>query len=320
MKIDRLLATTILLLNRRRISAGELAERFEVSTKTVYRDIETLNRAGIPIVSRQGISGGFELMERYTIGRQMLNAGEIEAIRSAVEGAATALDDRTFADLTEKVQALLGGESGRESTGPGVVFDFNSWSLNGPIRDRIERLRRAARECLCVEVRYLNMNGAESRRTLEPEVLLMKGGVWYLYAYCLLRSEFRLFRLSRMLEFRETGRPFVRREAPPLDTREWKDDWDAAPRIEVSLLFRPCVRLRVADEFDASRIRELEDGSVRIAGGYAADEWFYGMLLSYGDSVLVESPPEAAAELAERASRIVARYADAAPDIEKALR
>ncbi|NGZ76397.1 helix-turn-helix transcriptional regulator [Saccharibacillus alkalitolerans] len=308
MKIDRLLAITILLLNRRRISAGELAERFEVSTKTVYRDIETLSRAGIPIVSHQGASGGFELMERYTIGRQMLTPGEIEALRSAVKGAATALDDRTFSDLTEKVQALL-GSAGDGASGPGVVFDFNPWSRSVSVQGRIDRLRKAARESLRVEVRYLDMNGRESRRTLEPAMLLMKGGVWYLQAYCLLRGEFRLFRLSRMLELKETGEPFIPKPAPPLEAYEWKDDWDPAPRIEVSLRFRPEVRLRVTDEFDPSRIAELADGSVRVGGSFAADDWFYGMLLSYGDRVIVESPGEIAAELVRRARSIVESYA-----------
>ncbi|GGN94365.1 helix-turn-helix transcriptional regulator [Saccharibacillus kuerlensis] len=306
MKIDRLLAMTILLLNRKRISAAELAEKFEVSTKTVYRDIETLCRAGIPIVSHQGVSGGFEVMERYTIGRQMLSSGEIAALRTAVKGAATVLDDRTFTDLTDKVQALLG--SGGEASGPGVVFDFNPWGRSESVRGRVERLRSAVRESLRVEVRYLNMNGSESRRILEPSMLLMKGGIWYLQAYCLLREEFRIFRLSRMLELCETGEPFLPKPAPPLDTYEWSDDWDPAPRIEMSLRFQPEVRLRVTDEFDTALTEELADGSIRVKGLFAADDWFYGRMLSYGTGVIVESPREVAQEVVRRALGIVEAY------------
>lgn len=314
MKIDRLLAMTILLLNRKRISAAELAERFEVSTKTVYRDIETLSRAGIPIVSHQGMNGGFELMERYTIGRQMLSPGEIEALRTAVKGAATAMGDRTFDELTEKVQALLGGGNGAggEAAGPGVVFDFNPWNCGPSMRHRIELLRSAAKEALRVEVRYLNMNGRESRRVLEPAMLLLKGGTWYLQAYCLLRGEFRIFRLTRMLELKETGEPFLPKPAPPIDSYDWNDDWDRKPALEVSLQFRPAVRLRVIDQFEPSRVTELADGSVRIGGLFVADEWFYGMLLSYGDQVCVESPREVSEELLRRARQIVEAYAERA--------
>ncbi|OWR31871.1 DNA-binding transcriptional regulator [Saccharibacillus sp. O23] len=313
MKIDRLLAMTILLLNRRRISAAELAERFEVSTKTVYRDIETLCRAGIPIVSHQGMNGGFELMERYTIGRQMLSPGEIEALRTAVKGAATAMGDRTFDELTEKVQALLGGNgTGGEAAGPGVVFDFNPWNCGPSMRHRIELLRSAAKESLRVEVRYLNMNGGESRRTLEPAMLLLKGGTWYLQAYCLLRGEFRIFRLTRMLELRETGEPFLPKPAPPIESYDWKDDWDRRTPLDVSLHFRPAVRLRVIDQFEPSRLTESADGSVRVGGLFVADEWFYGMLLSYGDQVRVESPREVAEELLRRARQIVEAYAERA--------
>ncbi|WP_172194547.1 helix-turn-helix transcriptional regulator [Saccharibacillus qingshengii] len=310
MKIDRLLAITILLLNRRRISAGELAERFEVSTKTVYRDIETLCRAGIPIISHQGTSGGFEMMERYTIGRQMLSAGEIEALRTAVKGAATVLDDRMFSDLTEKVQALLGSANGSDPVqgGTGVVFDFNPWCSTEFIRGRVDLLRTAAREAVRVEIRYLNMNGGESVRLLEPAVLLMKGNVWYLQAYCLLREEFRIFRLSRMLEVRRTGEPFIPRSAPPIDGYGWNDKWDSTPRVEISLRFRSEARLRVSDEFDAARIEVLADGSMRLVGMFVPNEGFYGMLLSYGDRMTVESPPAVRSELVRRALRIAAAY------------
>ncbi|MCQ4087934.1 YafY family protein [Saccharibacillus sp. JS10] len=314
MKIDRLLAITILLLNRQRVNAAELSSRFEVSTKTIYRDIETLSRAGIPIVSYPGIGGGFELMERYTIGRQLLSPSEIQALRAAVQGAASVIDDQTFTDLTDKVQALLGGAS--ETRLPGVVFDLNTWSGIASVRDRVECLRQAARNAIRVEVRYLNMNGQESRRILEPAMLLMKSGIWYLQAYCLLRGEFRMFRLSRMLELAETGEPFVPKIAPAIDTEEWSGDWRRNPRSEVTLHFNKNVRLRVTDEFESSMITELEDRSVRVQGEFAPDSWFYGMLLSYGDEVKVESPNFIAQELMNRAKKIVERYTESLLNVD----
>lgn len=144
---------------------------------------------------------------------------------------------------------------------------------------------------------------------LEPAMLLMKGGIWYVQAYCLLRGEFRLFRLSRILELRDTQEPFMPKPAPSIDNYEWREHWDKTAPVEVSLRFDPDVRLRVTDQFDPSRLSELEDGGVRVTGSFVADEWFYGMLLSYGDRVRVESPREAADELLRRARQIVDAYA-----------
>ncbi|MNW39976.1 HTH domain protein [compost metagenome] len=310
MKIDRLLAMTILLLNRERVSAKELADRFEVSTKTIYRDMETLNQSGIPIVAYQGTSGGFEIMEQYTITRQYLTLNEISAVVAAVKGMNTALDDSNLDTLLEKVKALLHrvDRIDGESKGTGMIFDFNPWSQSAPAKEKINTFRQAIEKSVRVKIRYMNRNGTESERVVEPANLILKGYVWYLQAYCMLRGDFRVFRLNRIQELTLRSEPFVRRESPSLEQYAWDLEWSREIEQEMILTFHPKVRYRIEDSFPPAVITIQEDGSIQVKGRFPIDDWFYGMLLSYGDHVKVEQPDSVAKEIVRLAQKVIERY------------
>ncbi|OAS17847.1 helix-turn-helix transcriptional regulator [Paenibacillus oryzisoli] len=310
MKIDRLLAMTVLMLNRGRVSSKELADRFEVSTKTIYRDMETLNQSGIPIVAHKGISGGFEIMEPYTMARQFLTLSEIEAIVAAVKGIHTAMDDRMFGTLLDKVKALLnrGDRLQMEQQGAEIVFDLNPWGQGPLARDKVNNLRKAIVHTKKVEFKYLNMNGTESKRVVEPLALILKGYLWYLQAYCTLRSEFRVFRLSRIQELLVLDQSFVRKQAPSLEGYAWESDWSNANVQEMTFRFHSRVHYRVWDSFDPAQVTRQEDGSLQVKGSFTEDEWLYGMLLSYGAHVRVEEPHHVAEEVVNRARNIIERY------------
>ncbi|WP_438348564.1 helix-turn-helix transcriptional regulator [Paenibacillus sp. FA6] len=312
MKIDRLLAMTILLLNRKRVSAKELAERFEVSTKTIYRDMDTLSQSGIPIVAHQGVSGGFEMMEQYTIARQFLTLNEITAMVAAVKGITSVMDDRLFATLLEKVKALLSkvDRIDVEQQGTGMIFDFNPWGQSSIARDKVNTLRQAIEETSKVSIQYLNMNGIASERVVEPSALILKGYLWYMQAYCELRGDFRVFRLSRIQELRMLTEHFVRRETPSLESYVWNSEWSKESKREVILNFDPKVHHRLLDAFHPDQITVLDDGSIQVKGQFADDEWLYGMLLSYGDHVKVEQPASVAVEIVSRAHNIIGRYSN----------
>ncbi|MCJ8012904.1 YafY family transcriptional regulator [Paenibacillus sp. KQZ6P-2] len=310
MKIDRLLAMTVLLLNRGRISAKELAERFEVSTKTIYRDMDTLSRAGIPVMAHQGSSGGFEMMSHYTISRQFLTMDEITSIFTAVKGVRAALDDRTLDQLLDKVGALLQRSDNAMGMGMSqrLLFDLNPWGQGKGTRDKVSMLRRAVFESRKVNLQYINMNGSDSWRTLEPGRLILKGNVWYLQAFCTRRDEFRIFRVSRILEMKVLPDIFEPRELPLLDAYEWKPEWSTEAHHTVTMRFSPQVRHRVSDSFSPEQISVQEDGSLLVKGEYPLDEWFYGMVLSYGDQIVIEAPELAAMEVVRRVQNILQQY------------
>ncbi|WP_152396069.1 helix-turn-helix transcriptional regulator [Paenibacillus guangzhouensis] len=312
MKIDRLLAMTVLLLNRGRISAKELAERFEVSTKTIYRDMDTLCQAGIPIAAYQGTSGGFEMMEQFTISRQFLTLQEINSIILAVRGVNQALDDNTYDHLLEKVSSLLSQADRLPSAGTSdpLIVDLNPWGQGPSTRHKVNVIRHAIEERCVVSFHYMNMHGEESERDAEPSALILKGNVWYLQAYCRLRSEFRVFRLSRIYDLALQSMRFDRREAPSMEGYVWDSSWSREEEKAIKLSFSPQVRYRVEETFEPGQVLVGADGSVRVEGDFNDDEWFYGMLLSFGHQVRVEQPPAVAAEVVRRAKQIIEQYSN----------
>ncbi|VTR53406.1 Proteasome accessory factor C [Actinobacillus pleuropneumoniae] len=311
MKIDRLLAITVLLLNRGRLSAKELADRFEVSSKTIYRDMDTLCQAGIPIVAHQGITGGFEIMEHYMIDKYWLSAEEMSTLVTAVKGLSSALEDPQMGMLLEKIKALLrrveqglGDEYRKEP----VVMDFQPWGQRQGLKPAVGLLKQAIHDKRRVQMEYIDAEGGAERRTIEPVSLFLKGNVWYVQAFCLEREDFRLFRLSRMQDIKMLSEAYEPRPWPGKERLEWDSSWSNAREQETVLLFEAAARQRVADMFPPEQVTVNPDGSLRVHVLYKLDEWFYGMILSFGDQVLVELPGEAAEEVKRRAKRMLQRY------------
>ncbi|MBT2765513.1 YafY family protein [Paenibacillus sp. ISL-20] len=311
MKIDRLLAITVLLLNRGRLSAKELADRFEVSSKTIYRDMDTLCQAGIPIVAHQGISGGFEIMEHYMIDKYWLSAEEMSALVTAVKGMSSALDDQQMGILLEKVKALLhrveqglDDEYRREP----VVMDFQPWGQRQGLKPVVSLLKKAIQEKRRVVMEYIDNQGNAERRTIEAASLILKGNIWYVQAFCLEREDHRIFRLSRMQHIEMLHETSETRMIPSMERLEWDSSWSSALEQQTMLLFEAAARQRVADIFPPEQVTVNPDGSLRVQVLYKLDEWFYGMILSFGDQVLVEQPGEAAEEVKRRAQLIMQRY------------
>ncbi|MGW8823141.1 helix-turn-helix transcriptional regulator [Paenibacillus lautus] len=311
MKIDRLLAITVLLLNRGRLSAKELADRFEVSSKTIYRDMDTLCQAGIPIVAHQGITGGFEIMEHYMIDKYWLSAEEMSTLVTAVKGLSSALEDPQMGMLLEKIKALLrrveqglGDEYRKEP----VVMDFQPWGQRQGLKPAVGLLKQAIHDKRRVQMEYIDAEGSAERRTIEPASLFLKGNVWYVQAFCLEREDFRLFRLSRMQDIKMLSEAYEPRPWPGKERLEWDSSWSNAREQETVLLFEAAARQRVADMFPPEQVTVNPDGSLRVHVLYKLDEWFYGMILSFGDQVLVEFPGEAAEEVKRRAKRMLLRY------------
>lgn len=313
MKIDRLLAITVLLLNRGRLSAKELADRFEVSSKTIYRDMDTLCQAGIPIVAHQGITGGFEIMEHYMIDKYWLSAEEMSTLVTAVKGLSCALEDQQMGILLEKVKALLhrveqglGDEYRREP----VVMDFQPWGQRQGLKPAVSLLKKAIQKKRRVVMEYIDNRGNAERRAIEPASLILKGNIWYVQAFCLEREDHRLFRLSRMQDITMLSETYEPRPWSGKERLEWDSSWSSALEQETVLLFEAAARQRVADMFPPEQVTVNPDGSLRVQALYKLDEWFYGMILSFGNQVLIEQPCEAAEEVKRRARLIMQRYAN----------
>lgn len=312
MKMDRLLAIVMLLMNRRRVSARELADRFEVSLRTVYRDVETICQSGVPVVSHAGSSGGYEIMERYRLERQFLSMEELQSLFIALRGIGPTLDDGHIGGLLDKVGAMLAKTESDRLAGAGaeehVVIDLNSWKSDPAEKERLQELRRAIGDCRLVEFTYTNGAGDRMRRTCEPMLVVLKGYVWYLYGYCRMRDDFRIFRLSRIRSLQVLKETFERRASSFDGTNMvWNRGADV-PVVPMKLRFHPRRRAQVEDYYGTEQVKALPDGSLLVEAAQPDEPWLYGWLLGFGSDARVLEPESIAARVKEEALKIVRQY------------
>ena len=311
MKVDRLLAMTMLLLNRKRISAKDLAERFEVSLRTVYRDMETIQYAGIPVVSYAGASGGYEIMEQYRLDRQFLSFDELNAIVIALRGVRPTFEDGEIEPLLDKVGALLtkSERERAEDVPSGLQIDINPWIRNTADKEKLASLREAIRNRRIIRFAYTSTEGDRSSRSCEPIRLVLKGYNWYVYGYCLLRQDYRIFRLSRIKELEVSPETFVPRpDAAPAEPLSWERGESSESLLHLVLHFGPKSRAKVEDYFDQEEITDLPDGSMWVRCLRPDEPWLYGFLLGFGADVKVLEPAQAASTLRQKAMEIIKLY------------
>lgn len=307
MKLERLLAITVLLLGRKRVSGKELAERFEVSLRTIYRDLEAINQAGIPIVSYSGAAGGYEIIDSYKLDRQLVSQEELHSIFSALKGIQATLEDQEIGALMDKVGALIANNPQTES-GHGLIVDFHPWPVDDGNKEKTVGIRKGIKETRLVRFFYVNKQGEELERLVEPMALALKGHGWYLYGYCREREDYRIFKLSRIKNLEVLETEFKRREKSQEELEALWTKPNPSSCIHIVMRFSPSVRYRVEDEFQSSHIEVESDGAILVQTTMPDQPWLYGMLLSYGDAVEVLEPLYVRATLHEKAQEIVRLY------------
>lgn len=302
-----------MLLSQRRVNAQTLADKFEVSLRTIYRDLETINTAGIPIASYTGTDGGYEIMEQFRIDRQIVTFDDLQSILTALRGVQASLDDQEMDRLLTKIKALVSRSEQlqMEEAGDTLLFDTNLWH-GGGLKDRsiLASLRQAAKNRHVVSFLYTNTAGVGEQREVEPVGLAWKGYAWYLYAYCRLRNDYRTFRLSRMTGLRVHLEHFTHRgvRMEELDAR-WGNQ-ETGPLVDLVLQFRPRVRVRVEEAFGPEKVELQEDGSLLVRVSYPDNHWMYENLLSYGPDVYVREPAFVAEKIKHLGEQIYRNYAE----------
>jgi predicted DNA-binding transcriptional regulator YafY len=314
MQISRLFEIVYILLDKKSITAGELAERFEVSVRTIYRDIESLSVAGIPIYAERGKKGGIRLMDNYILNKSVLSEQEKKEILAALNG----LVQTRAADYSalNKLTSFFGTQSADESNW--VSIDFSDWS--GKKQAFLELLKTSILNCQVLTFSYFNSSGVQSERTVYPIQLWFKARTWYLKAFCMDKKAFRTFRLTRIRNARTTGDTFKReellREVHLTATQTEQKDTIATGTagyseliqgvpVEFKLWVQREMAYRIYDEFEEEEISELESGDFLIRGYYPMDNWVYGIILSFGDKAKVMSPNSLREEISAMGKRIM---------------
>lgn len=294
MHLQRLFEIVYLLLYRKKVTAKELAERFEVSTRTIYRDIDTLSAAGIPIYTNKGKDGGIFLMEHFILNRALLSEEEQQLILSALKGVQTITDDST--DTLERMRTLF-----HQQETDWIAMDLSDWSNRS--RKDFETIRDAIQIRHTISFSYCGSNGSQSKRQAYPLQLWFKEHTWYLKAYCTARADYRLFKLSRMQEVHMEKETFL-----PMQYPDEEDMTLPIATTDITLWVDSCMAYRLYDEYTFEQIEKLEDGNFLVHINYPEDEWVYGMLLSYGPYAKVLSPSTVKEKVKQRLQAMQKRY------------
>lgn len=284
MKINRLLEIALILLNKNTVTAAELADRFKVSTRTIYRDIDELSAAGVPVFTNKGSGGGIALLENFAISKAMLTEHERDSILLALK----TLQATRYPEI-EAILEKIGGVFKKAAAMDWVHIEFSPWGSGPNEENKFLNIKQAILTSKVVTFDYINADGVLSRRTVEPMQLDFKGQAWYLWGYCKTRRDFRTFRISRIRNLEIGSEKFVRR--PPASLKD--EEPAAAPinLITLKLRFQPENLFRVYDDYDQDRITRNPDGTYDVTVTFPEDEWVYGYIMSFGDRVEVLEPP-----------------------------
>ncbi len=300
MKIDRLIGILSILLQQERVTAPYLAEKFEVSRRTINRDIEALCKAGIPLTTSQGAGGGISIMEGYRVDRTLLTSGDMKAILAGLRSLDSVAGSNRYQQLMDKLSM---GNSSILTSNQHIVIDLSSW-YKSSLAPKIELIQEAIDKRELISFSYY-APGGESIRTMEPYLLVFQWASWYVWGYCLSKQDYRMFKLNRMPEVDVTGETFEPRALP-----EYKIENDVVfpPNIFVKALFEPEMKWRLIEEYGMDCFQVREDGKLLFQFGFVDKDSVFGWFLSFQDKAELLEPVELRDELREMLGRMQKKY------------
>ena len=299
MKIDRLIGILSVLLRQERVTAPYLAEKFEVSRRTINRDIDALCRGGIPIVTASGKNGGIYIADGYKIDRTLLTKNEMQAVLAGLRSLDSVSGSGVYSRLMEK---LSFSSSSVVEGGENILIDLSSW-YKDTLAPKIELIKKSMELGRMIEFSYYSPNG-ESIRAIEPYYLIFKWTGWYVWGFCLMREDYRLFKLNRMDKLK-TGESFKKREhgLPDLSNERIFHG-----ELKAKVLFEPHCKWRLIEDFGIDSFEELESGKLLFTMGFNDTENLLSWLMTFGDSAVLLEPENAVSELKKRLKNAAELY------------
>lgn len=308
MKIDRLVSIIMILLEQKRISAQKLADMFEVSPRTIYRDIDAINMAGIPIRSTSGVGGGFEVMPEYKIDKKVFSANDLSALLMGLSSLSNMIRGDELIHALAKVKSFIPADKAKdiELKVNQIWIDLSPWTGNRNTQPYLEMIKEGLQENKLLSFEYVAHHGNRTKRIVEPYQLVLKGSHWYLQAYCRKRNDFRLFRLSRMSNLQMQEEIFTPRhyQKPQLDF----DDILTSMQTKIKLRIHKSVMDRVLDFCSYEDFSPDDDGYYIVDFPFVENEYHYDILLGFGDKCECLEPVQIREKMKRRIQDMAALY------------
>lgn len=299
MQVNRLFEIIYILLEKNMITAKELAEKFEVSQRTIYRDIETLSTAGIPVYMSKGKGGGISILPDFILNKAILTEEEKKEILSSIRAVnAVSFSDSAPENVLRKLNNILG-----ENDTDWIEVDFSNWGNAEKEKETFNNLKSAILSKKVVRFDYSSGKGENISREVCPLKLYFKGQSWYMYGYCRIRNDYRFFKLRRIKGLCISKESF-NIKAPQNIMKEdniFNDEF-----VTLKMRIYPKMAYRVYDEFEY--FKKLDDGSFIVTIEYPKGEWLFSYISSFGEECEVLEPKEIRKEIKNKIEKMLLNY------------
>jgi predicted DNA-binding transcriptional regulator YafY len=305
MQINRLFEMVYILMDRKKMTAKELSDHFEVSQRTIYRDIDVLGSSGIPVSANKGKGGGIELLDDFMLNKSAFSKQEQNEIVFALQSFRS-LKAVNADSVLKKLSAIFNKDAINW-----IDVDFSEWSADG--KEKFDTVKSAILDKRCLSFDYFGTNGEKTHRSVYPMQLWFKHRAWYVKAFCLMRRDYRLFKMSRVKNLSVSSgesnfeiADLFELEIIQPNTRNKSGDFyyedsegavfaeqktkNQKNNVDLTLLVDSSLAHKVFDEFDEKEIKTDENGNFIINAIFPEDEWLYGYILSFGQNAEVLEP------------------------------
>lgn len=283
MKVSRLVSIIIILIDRKRISAKELASMFEVSVRTIYRDIESISMAGIPVHSTSGVGGGFEIMGNYKIDKNTFTEADLVTLLMGVSSIPNIMKNKEVINTLTKIKKFIPVDKleSINSQTEQIYIDFSHWMGGRDLEDYLNIVKKALQENKLLIFEYLNHSGVKTTRQVEPYQLILKNSQWYFYGYCYERSDFRLFKVTRLSNLKIEDVTFIPKpyKNPSLNTKDIINKL----QITIKLRIHESIMERILDYCDYDSFLKDGENHYILNFPFIDNDYYYGILLSFGE-------------------------------------
>ena len=300
MKLDRLLGILTVLLQKERVTAPYLAEKFEVTRRTIGRDIDALCQAGIPVITQQGSGGGISIADGFKLDKSVLTKDELSDIIAALKGIGSVSSKYNTEKVLDKLSV---GKDTVISLREPIVIDLAS-HYKGSLTEKIEQIKKAIHEQKYIEFDYYYEKG-EMHRSIEPYFVIFQWTAWYVFGYCPMREDWRLFKLARLWNLQTSSETFLYRDIP-----SEKRNFNAhlADNMKLVAIFDPSVKYQLIETYGINCYTETEGGLLRLEIEYTKKDYIISWLLSFGDKVKILEPKDIARTICDTAQKILEIY------------
>ena len=302
MKIDRLVSIIMILNNKEKVTAKELSEEFEVSTKTIQRDMEIIAKAGIPIVSYKGHQGGYGIIDGYKVNKSSMTGDESNLLKKLLVGINKCYENKEATALINKLEVI--NPEKYSSLNDRLIIDFSTWGKSKELTDEMNIIDEAVKNKNPIEFDYINGSGEKTSRQIDPYKIIFKSLAWYVYGFCNLKNEMRVFKVNRMENIKVRNENFIYNEKLMDDLFIEKE----IEKIQVTIKIPSKMKEMIKEGFPEHKLIEEKDGFIIAIIKVPSGKWIEGMILSFGDCIEVLTPLDLRKSIKEKINNMNKLY------------